>query len=345
MAAFVGAEATDEDAGQDLMDTVDLLDTDAGVMLQSSLRLPAYFCSLTCSTELCAKPGGVASMVCASPQGSCRRGCDETLRSCSCEQVEGPCTEGTPLYCDVPKRRCVPLNPSCSGDSDCPIYDARLVAKGPDGLVRGELRCNQGRCRYAAGDPKSKLPLRAPLLDARAAPLQVHSPSAGQRIVDSQLNSFSFQFDVPAQVTVVSIVTREIKSLDDASQAAIWAAYVDAEHALAGVKLSDGGAMHAGVWSPSLPDIPADTRLFLFVLGYNHGKLVAQSDLIPFSYGARLAAPGDPCAQPSGELCAGTSLICVKGTCRAPCASDDDCSVGACDLPGRHSIAARLCSS
>jgi len=132
--------------------------------------------------------------------------------------------------------------------------------------------------------------------------------------------------------------------LDDASHAAIWTAYLEAKRALEGVTLADGGSMNDGVWSPTTPEIPSDTQLYVFVVGYNQGDLVAQSDLVPFTVGMAWPKPGDACDGRAGDFCPGTSLLCASGSCRTPCVSDDDCIPTSCDLPGLHGVAARLCS-
>lgn len=325
------AGTDDDDAGTDPTSPPQAV-ADADDELKPRQATATGFCERKCSRELCSKPD---VMVCSSEQGYCILGCDKEWDHCSCAQVDFACAEDQPLFCDYPKRRCVALDTDCTTDFDCPSFDERLKH-------RGSLHCEAGRCRYTANDPDLQASRHVGIAQS-AETLSVQRPASGERIHPDDLSGFTFQFEVPAQVVVASILTREIKNLDDGAKAAIWAAYLEAGQALDGVTVEEGGAMHEGVWSPSAPDWPMDAQLYLYVLAYDQGQLVAQSELVPFTIGLPRPTPGSTCDH-EGDFCGETALLCAAGSCRVPCASDDDCEVGSCDRPGRYGVLPRLCS-
>lgn len=302
-----------EDAGAE-----SALDSDAGLV-----PAPASgYCSNVCISTACA-PG----MVCSS-SGVCADGCDR-LRPENCAPSD---------FCNFEQSRCFPRDGRCESELDCPWFGHALEA-------RGARSCIAGHCRFEpAFGMTAAIKLAAPTPEDGLPQIVVQQPSPGLRIID--IDAFTFQFSVPADVMVASILLRnDLKNLTDASAAALWIAYLNQSQANLGVKLSDGGLVLNGEWQPASPQIPRDQPLYFLVLGYDKGQLVARSELIPFMVGAPLPQSGDSCSRATGEFCAVSgALVCVDGTCRTPCLSDNDCEVPLkCLPPNVLGVAFRVC--
>lgn len=296
-------------------------DTDAGPAHQP---LTGY-CTSTCDTTAC--PAG---MVCSS-HGACNDGCDR-VRLDRCTQDE---------FCNFDQRKCFPRAGSCKTESDCPKFSKALMS-------RGTLSCISERCRFEPTfGMSSASKLAAPVANNGLQPIAVQQPSVGQRITN--METFTFQFGVAAEVMVVSILARsDFKDLTDAANAALWTAYLDPPKARAGIRISDGGAVRDGAWFAETPRLPLDRPLYFLALGYDEGRLTAQSDVIPFMIGEPLPQPGDACPSVrEGEFCSeGSALFCIGGTCRTPCFSDEDCfsdDTLRCLPLGVYEVSARVC--
>lgn len=285
-------------------------------------------CARACSTALCPDP----RMVCSSKDaGRCRFGCDETRPYCDPGQA-----------CDFDSKLCKNLEGVCESTADCGWFDAQLKDKGT-------ISCEDRRCRLHLNSPDFVELLHSRISSTEPEPLQVLAPLPGARIRPSELSSYSFQFEVPAKVIVVSVLTREIKSLEDGAAAARWIAYVDHSAALDGVTLADGGENYNGDWHryerDAVPMLPVDTQLYLLVLGYDDEQLVAKSELVPFKVSEPIVQPRTPCNGSNGDFCGDSGLVCADGLCRTPCLSDLDCAGQdrPCSEPGLLGIKARLC--
>jgi hypothetical protein len=147
---------------------------------------------------------------------------------------------------------------------------------------------------------------------------------------------------------VLSIVERQFTSLPDAQNAALWTAYLERAQAEDGVILADGGVIVNGQWRAEKRELPHGTLLYFVALGYDRGELTASSDMIPFIVGPTLPRPGDACPGIfDGQFCGpDTALICVGGTCRAPCLSQNDCpELLLCVDPGiLPNVVGRVCN-
>lgn len=248
------------------------------------------------------------------------------------------------------KRACFDLEGACKSANDCPVFDDRLVDSKRGARARGVVTCEEERCRYIANPPDLVIAVKTTVANETLRTVNVQAPLAGERIVPERLPTLTFQFDVPAQLLVATILTREIKSLEDGAAAAVWTAYLDHSEALAGVQLAQGGSLVDGVWKAySGTELPLDRQLYFLVIGYDRGQHTATSELVPFSVGAARPNAGDACFRANGEFCsADSALICAENVCRTPCVSDADCAAeGAgrsCNQPRFYSgVAARLC--
>jgi hypothetical protein len=319
-----------EDAGADL---------DGGPVVDpehrsSPIHPSTGVCSTMCDSTLCTDPG----MVCSSPTGFCREGCDRARPNCQSGQA-----------CDFSpkKKHCFDLKGECQSAGDCPVFDARLVDALP--VVRGVVTCEEQRCRYTPNSPDLTVPVQTSLALDALPELRVDSPQPGDRITPSELPSYKFQFLAPAQAIVASILIREPRSLEDGASAALWTAYLDGKQALDGVTLAQGGTMVNGEWRSYLGaalTVPHEVQLYFLVIGYARGERVAQSKLVPFTVGGRRPRPGDVCLAKDGEFCAKDSaLLCMENVCRTPCLSDADCAPEGqwCYEPNWLSIPARVC--
>lgn|GEM_PF-5335275 len=296
-------------------------DTDAGPAHQP---LTGY-CTSRCDTNDC--PAG---MVCSS-SGACTDGCDRS-RLDRCTQDE---------FCNFEQRKCFPRAGSCKTESDCPKFTKALMS-------RGTLSCISERCRFEPTfGMSSALKLAGPTVNSSLPPIIVQQPSIGQRITN--METFTFQFSVPASVMVVSILLEnDYKDLTDAADVALWTAYLDRPKARAGIRITDGGAVRNGEWFAETPLLPLDRPLYFLALGYDEGLLTAQSEAIPFMIGKPLPQPGDACPSVrEGAFCSeGSALFCIEGKCRTPCFSDEDCfsdDTLRCLPLGVYEVSARVC--
>jgi hypothetical protein len=320
------ANAQDASSASDSTDAGE--DSDAGPDEVRHMPVPQALgsCARACSTALCSDP----QAVCSSHDGFCRPGCDDIRPSCGAGQA-----------CDFVSKRCMDLDAHCVSVNDCAVFDRQLTQ-------HGVVSCEDQRCRYRLNSLDSIQPLRSSIPNDDAHTLNVQAPLPGQRIKPVDVASFPFQFDVPAQVIVAAVLTRPIKSLEDGAAAAVWTAYLDQGAALRGVTLAAGGENRDGEWQryadDATPVLPIDKQLYFFVLGYERGQLVAQSELVPFSVGEARIQPGAACIVP-GAFCPNSGLLCADDYCRTPCLSDDDCAAEgrSCSEPGMSHVAARLC--
>jgi len=204
----------------------------------------------------------------------------------------------------------------------------------------GSASCIQQTCRWRNAPAAEVVTLHSV---QEVGSIGISQPVAGQRIDAATLGDFVFTFDADSSVAIAAILRRQPMNTEDIYPAAVWVAYLSADDAQGGVRLSQGSAVNG---AKSLLAGEDELSLYFVTLAFRHGELRALSPVTPFSIGKPYQLSGEDCNLPNDSLCAGTRpLVCVEGTCRAACLSDLDCVVEArsCAPPGHGGITSGVC--
>jgi hypothetical protein len=200
-----------------------------------------------------------------------------------------------------------------------------------EGAAAFGLECRARFCSFPEPPPVS-------LNDVPDAAVTVVVPSVGQSFESEE----AFYVQVAGvEALYVAVVTSSLpRGLGDLESAALWVGSMSGSGGLRGV---DGESITG-------EPLPPETPLFLTVLRYDVGRLVAASAAIPFALGEGWREPGGSCDD-VGTV-AGTCIhpdrlqgCSSRRQCAIVCGSNRDCprllTSGECDHPDSTGI--RFC--
>lgn len=271
-------------------------------------------CSYQCDTELC--PAG---QVCSSPYGFCDDGCDATRSEC-----------GPGMTCDPVAKACIDMRGQCGPQVACPTFSDMLENAG-------EVHCIESRCRV--------LPLAAtasPAPFAEPQTIELRHPLAEARLPPEE--DVEFQWSPVSGTSLVMVLDRPA-DIKEIARAARWAATVPEARCCA-VHWSEGVSKDAsGRWSNAPGELPTGVS-YVLVQSLVRGARLTVSPLVPFHVGSAASAIGDHCegALELPGTCINRDLPmgCVFNSCRALCASDEDCAPLGLGC-GRPDLGVRVC--
>lgn len=259
-------------------------------------------CSRECIAELC------APRACTSSTGSC--GSPTCEDSSECGALE---------FCESDSGLCRPSAGECRVWQDCPVSEA--VRR------KAVIDCD-GACRLV---PNATSKISAPF--AGLAGLSVTAPNAGDMV--QNLATFKFKFTRSETHGFALLVPAPSDKQDEVRlEDATWGAVL-APNA-GSCTWNDGTDIANGEWRSTRSDAPTEGTLYFIVQTVNRGKLVAYSDLTPFTIGPAAREVGDACSTDGiGGDCAHPDKLmgCYRDRCTLVCASNAACAPLKCGDP------------